>query len=155
MSNLRPTRTRAAIAGVAVVAALACAGCGASSGGGNPVSATKQITADWTAFFNTKTPTGKRIALLQDGSAFASTIQSQAGSVLAKQASAKVLSVRRTSSTTAAVTYDVLLSGSPVLKDQKGTAVLKHGSWEVGTSSFCALLHLEGGAPPACASAAG
>ncbi len=154
MGELRPTRTLMAVAGTVLVAAVACAGCGGSSGSGK-VPATKQISANWAAFFSAKTPTAHRITLLQDGTAFSAVIRAQAGSALAKQASAKVLDVHTTSTTTATVTYDILLSGSPVLKDQKGTAVLAHGTWQVGTASFCALLRLEGGAPPACASAAG
>ncbi len=154
MGDLRATRTTTAVAGMALVAAVAFAGCGGSSSSAK-VPATKQISANWAAFFSARTPTAQRITLLQDGSAFSAVIRAQAGSALAKQASAKVLDVHTTSATAATVTYDILLSGSPVLKSQKGTAVLQHGTWQVGTASFCALLRLEGAAPPACTSAAG
>jgi len=118
---------------------------GASSG-----SAVSQITANWTAFFSPKTPVSKRVSLLQNGSAFASTIQAQAGSALASTASAKVTKVTVTSASQAKVTYDVLLAGTPALKNQSGVAVLQNGTWKVGDASFCGLLTLENsGKPPA------
>jgi hypothetical protein len=74
-------------------------------------------------------------------------------------ASAKVIKVMVTSSFQAAVTYDILLSGTPVLINQKGTAVYQDGTWKVGDASFCGLLTLEAGGktsslPAACKSAA-
>jgi hypothetical protein len=67
-------------------------------------------------------------------------------------ASATVQSVTVTSPTEATVHYTVLLSGSPVLKNQKGTAVYQDGTWKVSTTSFCGLAALESGgkAPAAC-----
>jgi len=116
------------------------------------------ITTNWEAFFSPQTPVSQRVALLQDGSQFQSVIQSQAGSSLASQASAKVTKVTVTSPTQATVTYDILISGTPQLKNQTGTAVLENGTWKVGVSSFCGLLTLENGGktsglPAACASA--
>jgi len=116
------------------------------------------ITTNWEAFFSPQTPVSQRVALLQDGSQFQSVIQSQAGSGLAAQASAKVTKVTVTSPTQATVTYDILISGTPELKNQTGTAVLENGTWKVGVSSFCGLLTLENGGktsglPAACASA--
>jgi hypothetical protein len=119
---------------------------------------TTAITTNWEAFFNAKTPTTKRIALLQDGSQFAAVITSQAGSGLASLATAKVTHVTVNSPTQATVTYDILVSGTPQLKNQTGTAVLQDGTWKVGVSSFCGLLTLENagktsGLPAACKSA--
>jgi hypothetical protein len=110
------------------------------------------------AFFNSSTPTARRVALLQDGQAFANVIKAQAGSSLAKGASAKVTGVSVTSPTQAAVTYDILLGGAPVLSGKKGVAVLQDGTWKVGVASFCGLLTLENGGktsglPAACKSA--
>lgn len=117
------------------------------------------ITTNWEAFFNAKTPVSKRVSLLQDGSQFQSIIQAQAGTGLAALATAKVTHVTVTSSTEAAVTYDILLSGTPQLKNQMGVAVLQSGTWKVGVASFCGLLTLENagktsGLPAACKSAA-
>lgn len=119
---------------------------------------TTAITTNWEAFFNAKTPISKRIALLQDGSQFASVIRTQAGSGLASLATAKVTHVAVTSATQAKVTYDILVSGTPELKNQSGTAVLQNGTWKVGVASFCGLLALENsgktsGLPAACKTA--
>jgi len=118
----------------------------------------KAITANWTAFFNPKTSVAQRVKLLQDGSAFASVIQAQAGSALAGSASAQVVKVTVITTSEAAVTYNVLLAGTPALKNQAGTAVYEDGTWKVGDASFCGLLTLENagktsGLPAVCKSA--
>lgn len=113
--------------------------------------AVAEITANWIAFFNPKTPMAKRVSLLQNGSAFASNIQSSASFPGASSASAKVTKVTVTSATQANVTYSILLLGSPVpgLTNTKGVAVLEGGTWKVGDASFCVLLTLENsGKPP-------
>ena len=121
-------------------------------------STTTAIATNWEAFFNAKTPTSKRIALLQDGQQFASVIKADSGSGLAALATAKVTGVVVNSATQATVSYDILVSGTPELKNQTGTAVLQNGTWKVGVSSFCGLLELENsgktsGLPAACKSA--
>jgi hypothetical protein len=126
----------------------------AASAGG---SAAQQIKANWIAFFSAKTPTAKRISLLQDGQAFAKVIRSQAGSGLASQASAKVTKVTLVSSKQAKVGYSILVSGQPALPNQTGVAVLQGGTWKVGVASFCGLLTVENGGktsslPAACTS---
>jgi hypothetical protein len=118
-------------------------------------SADKQaITTNWTAFFNPKTPVTQRVDLLQNGSAFASIIRAQAGSALAGSASAQVVKVTVISTSEAAVTYNILVAGTPALKNQAGTAVYQDGKWKVGDASFCGLLTLEnsGKTPSACKS---
>lgn len=120
--------------------------------------AEKTIAANWVAFFNAKTPTSKRIALLQDGSAFATIIKSQAGSGLAGSASAKVTKVTVTTPAQAKVTYDILVGGQPALSGKTGVAVKQGGTWKVGVASFCGLLALEAGGktsglPSACKAA--
>jgi hypothetical protein len=118
----------------------------------------KAIAANWTAFFNPKTPVAQRVNLLQDGSSFASIIKAQASSSLASTASAQVTKVQVTTPSQAAVTYNILVAGTPALKDQAGTAVYQDGTWKVGVASFCGLLALENGGktsslPAACSSA--
>ena len=130
-----------------------------ASGSGSSSSAEQAITTNWEAFFNPQTPVAKRVSLLQDGQAMSSVIKAQAGSGLASQATAKVTKVTVTSPTQAKVTYTILLSGSPVLKNQAGVAVLQGGTWKVGLASFCGLLALENSGdtsslPAACSSAA-
>lgn len=155
------------------VLAVALAACGSSGGGSGasttpssaPVSssapaasapasssapapssaAASTIAANWTAFFNAKTPVAQRISLLEDGPDFAAIIRAQAGSGLASAASAKVTKVTVTSATQATVAYNILVAGQTALARQSGTAVLQAGTWKVGLSSFCSLLTLEAG----------
>jgi len=126
------------------------------SGGGSSAAVT-QITTNWEAFFNPKTPVTKRVSLLQNGQVFESIIQAQAGSPLAASATSSVSSVTVESPAQAKVLYSILVGGTPELKNQPGVAVFQNGIWKVGDQSFCALLTLEnsGKAPSACASAAG
>jgi hypothetical protein len=129
----------------------------ASSGSSATSADEKEITTNWEAFFNAKTPVAKRVSLLQDGSMFSSIIKSQAGSGLAAEATAKVTKVTLITTSEAQVTYDILVSGTPELKNQNGTAVLQGGIWKVGVASFCGLLTLENGGstsslPAACKS---
>jgi hypothetical protein len=126
-----------------------------SSGSSNTAADQTEITTNWEAFFNAKTPVAKRVSLLQDGSTFASIIKSQAGSGLAATATAQVTKVTVITSSEAEVTYSILVGGTPELKNQKGTAVLQAGTWKVGVASFCGLLTLENGGstsslPAAC-----
>jgi hypothetical protein len=126
-----------------------------SSGSSASAADEKEITANWEAFFNAKTPVAKRVSLLQDGSTFSSIIKSQAGSGLAAEATAQVTKVTMITSSEAQVTYSILVSGTPELKNQNGTAVLQDGTWKVGVTSFCSLLTLENGGstsslPAAC-----
>jgi hypothetical protein len=169
-----------AVAGGLAVLAVTLAACGSSSpsasGSSTPAAktsapatspapttssasgSTAAITTNWEAFFNAKTPDSKRVTLLQDGTEFASVIKSQSGSGLAALATAKVTHVTVNSPTQATVTYEILVSGTPELKNQTGTAVLEDGTWKVGVASFCGLLTLENagktsGLPAACKSA--
>jgi hypothetical protein len=126
-----------------------------SSGSAASAADQQEITTNWEAFFNAKTPVAKRVSLLQDGSTFSSIIKSQAGSGLAAEATAKVSKVTMITTSEAQVTYDILVSGTPELKNQNGTAVLQGGTWKVGVTSFCSLLTLENGGstsslPAAC-----
>jgi hypothetical protein len=119
-----------------------------SGGSSEPASGNGAIAAiktNWTKFFNAKTPTAQRIALLQNGSQFSSVINAQAGSPLALAATAKVTNVSLTGTTQAAVSYGILLSGKSALPGQTGVAVYQDGVWKVGDTSFCGLLKLEAG----------
>jgi hypothetical protein len=102
------------------------------------------IAHNWETFFKATTPVATRVSLLQDGTQFQSILKAQSGHGLAASASAKVTNVGMVSGTQADVTYNILISGSPVLSDQHGVAVLQNGTWKVGVASFCGLLHLEG-----------
>ena len=111
------------------------------------------IKQDWVTFFNPKTSVAAKEAILQNGSKFEALLKSQASNPTAATASASVQSVKITSPTGATIDYTILVSGSPVLKGQKGTAVYQDGTWKVSKTSFCGLAALENGgkAPAVCA----
>jgi hypothetical protein len=109
-----------------------------SSGTASPSVAA--ITANWEKFFGSSTPQSARLALLENGSKFASAVSAFAGSPLASAVSAKVVSVKLVSATEATVTYDLAAGGQTVEKDATGQAVYQDGTWKVGDSSFCGLL---------------
>jgi hypothetical protein len=114
------------------------------------------IKSAYESFFDGATAGSTKIGLLQNGQAFASVINAQAGGSMSKSASAKVTSVMVNSTgTQAAVKYSIYLAGQSVLPNQTGVAVKSGGKWLVGDSSFCALLALENGgkAPSVCSSA--
>lgn len=157
MPHLRHYRRFAlapALAAVMIVPGMIVTGCGsggkpsAHKGAGSPVA---QITANWEAFFSGRTPAAKKVSLVQDGSAFATVINAQAGSGMAKSVAAKVSKVTVAASGKAAtVRYSITMGGKAALSNQTGQAVKQAGTWKVGTASFCALLALEGTKPPAC-----
>lgn len=107
--------------------------------------AIQAIETNWTKFFNAKTPIPQRIALLENGQKFAPVIKAQAGSTLARLATAKVTHVTLTGTDQAAVTYSILVGGKTGLGGQPGVAVYQDGVWKVGDTSFCGLLKLENG----------
>ena len=125
----------------------------ASASALSTAAAAAQITANWEKFFNANTPTAQRVALLQNGSQFATAISSL--SHLVSGLGATVTSVTVTSPTTATVKYNLTASGSSLLSGQTGKAVYVNGTWVVGDASLCGLLKLvPGGSTPAvCTSA--
>ncbi|HEX6932092.1 MAG TPA: hypothetical protein VF162_08120, partial [Streptosporangiaceae bacterium] len=126
--------------------------------GGEPTSGAGAVAAiekNWATFFNAKTSTSKRLALLQDGDKLAAVIKAQSTNPLATTASAKVSHVSLTGTDQASVTYSILVSGQAVLSGRQGTAIYQDGVWKVGLASFCDLLKLENagkssGLPAAC-----
>ena len=158
MRGARPWRAaKGTVMGIVLTVALVLTSLGlgplaapAAASRRHQASAITQIRASWTTFFRGTTPAAKKIALVQDGKAFAKIITAQARSGLASVASAKVARVTLVSKTKASVDYTVLLAGKPALKNARGTALyLQHG-WKVSDQSFCALLGLEGLKPAVC-----
>ncbi|HET9966922.1 MAG TPA: hypothetical protein VFQ68_01725 [Streptosporangiaceae bacterium] len=165
MRSLHWPGLRRAWAALAAAGCLALAACG---GGGStpaasaspkptatatrpaePVSgaaAVAAITANWKTVFNGKAPIPRRLALVQNGSQLAAFIEAQAKTSFgqaAKGSSAKVTSVLISSPTQATVHWDLLLLGTPLLKNQVGNAVYLDGVWKVSIASFCGLAYLE------------
>ena len=125
----------------------------ASSQATSGAAAAAAIKQDWVTFFNPKTSVAAKEAILENGSKYEALLKSQASNPTAATASASVQSVKITSPTGATIDYTILVSGSPVLKGQKGTAVYQDGTWKVSKTSFCGLAALENGgkAPAVCA----
>jgi hypothetical protein len=155
---------RQAAATLAVTGCLILAACG--SGGGNSHPSTKPrhpkptttaepasgpaavaaITANWKTVFNGKASIPSRLDLLQDGQQVAAFVEAQAKTsfgAAAAGSTATVSAVKITSPSQATVDYEVLLLGTPLLKNQVGTAVFLNGTWKVGIASFCGLTYLE------------
>ena len=104
------------------------------------------ITANWKTVFNGKAPIPQRLALVQDGSQVAAFVQAQAKTSFGQAATgstATVSAVTITSPSQATVHYQVLLLGTPLLKNQVGTAIYQDGIWKVAIASFCGLAYLE------------
>ena len=104
------------------------------------------ITANWKTVFNGKAPIPSRLALVQDGPQVAAFVEAQAKTTFGAAAAgstATISSVTIASPTQATVHYEVLLLGTPLLKNQVGTAVYLDGVWKVAIASFCGLAYLE------------
>jgi len=150
-------RRKMAFVGVSLmVAGAVMAACGSTASGtiesnAKPPSPKTQIQRAFVTFFDGTAPARTKIKLLQNGSQFATVIDAQAKSSIAKGTSAKVSKVTIISPATASVVYTIYLGGQPALKDQSGEAVKLSGAWKVGDASFCGLISLEGTKVPACA----
>jgi hypothetical protein len=166
MLSLHWPRLRQASAALAATACLILVGCG---GGGHPNSAKSvsphptvtaptaaeptsgpaavaAIRANWETVFNGKAPIPRRLALLQDGPQVAAFVEAQATTsfgAAAAGSTATISSVTISSPLQATVDYEVLLLGTPLLKNQVGTAVYLNGIWKVAIASFCGLTYLE------------
>jgi hypothetical protein len=103
------------------------------------------------AFFDPATPTATKLTLLQNGSKFSAVLAGEATNAQAKETAAQVTAVTVNGST-ASVTWNLLLSGFPVVKAQQGQALLNNGTWQVADASFCGLLSLQPPVPAACKS---
>ncbi|HEY6312853.1 MAG TPA: hypothetical protein VIY52_18915 [Streptosporangiaceae bacterium] len=161
MRSLHWPGVRHASAAVAATGCLILAACG---GGGSPASpkpaagtttaaepaggpaAVAVITANWKTVFNGKASIPSRLALVQDGPQVAAFVEAQAKTsfgAAAAGSTATVSSVTITSPSQATVHYEVLLLGTPLLKNQVGTAVYLDGIWKVAIASFCGLAYLQ------------
>jgi hypothetical protein len=152
------TLTACALAAVLATTTAACGGSSNSSSAATSSSreptVTEAVTTTYQRFFDGSTTADQKIALLENGQAFAATIKAQAGSSMAKSTTATVSNVASSGTDHADVTYTILFNGKPALAGQSGTAVRTGGTWKVTAATFCALLTLEGNPPPVCATAA-
>jgi hypothetical protein len=135
------------------LATLIVAGCGSS---GSSVSPTAAITATWVSFFG---PTGNANQVQGMDAQLKPDYTKSRGGSLGKGSSARVLSVQTESSAAckavqvpspcAKVTYDILINGTVALPNATGYATKQGGQWYVSKNTFCTLISLEDGSPPA------
>ena len=164
MRSLHWPGLRQASAALAATGCLILAACGGGGGSHHPTgpkptasattaaeptsgpAAVAAITANWKTVFNGKAPIPSRLALVQDGPQVAAFVEAQAKTsfgAAAAGSTATVSSVMITSPSQATVHYEVLLLGTPLLKNQVGTAVYLNGIWKVAIASFCGLAYLQ------------
>ncbi|WMX49055.1 hypothetical protein [Streptomyces roseicoloratus] len=116
----------------------------------DPAAAEAEVTRNWTAFFDPKTPAAERVKLLENGESMAPVLGAFAGDKNAQQTSVKVKEVTFTSPTGADVTYDLLVAGNTALPDAKGTSVLQNDTWKVSVKTLCGLVQVSGATVPGC-----
>ncbi|MFJ4781157.1 hypothetical protein [Streptomyces sp. NPDC088762] len=158
----------AVLAGVSVLA-----GCSSDSGSGadgsaplvgapvaqtggpaDPAAARAQIEKNWAALFDPEVTAGEKAGLVQNGELIQPLLEGLADRSGADKVSAEVTEVVFTSPTGARVTYDLLVSGFPVLDGRTADMVLEDGVWKVSTRTLCGLAELRGssttlpGCPP-------
>ena len=150
-------RTRSFVAVIAM--GLALAACG--GGGQSTADAQKEISANWTSFFNgANSDTTAKAKLLQDASTLQAAIAAAAANPTEKAVSANVKSVELLkgnsctsiglTSPCAKVTYDIVSNGNTLLPGATGNAVRQKGKWVVSKGTFCSLLSLAGPKPQGC-----
>ncbi|RDI53074.1 hypothetical protein [Nocardia mexicana] len=147
----------AACALTTLLSATACGGSDEKSGPTDPTGAptvTEAVTQSYERFFDGATGAEEKMALLENGRAFADIMKAQADSPMAKATTATVSGVASTGTDHAEVNYTILMGGKPALANQQGAAIYQDGGWKVTAATFCALLTLQGNPPPVCAAAA-
>ena len=103
-------------------------------------------------FLDLKIPVEQKVNLIQDGPDFLTAMQAEAKNPQAATVSLQVSDVKITSDKLAQVTYTILVSGSPLLPNQKGYAVKENGTWKIAGVTFCGLLNAQSptAVPPVC-----
>ncbi|MFG2644034.1 hypothetical protein ACGFYP_24055 [Streptomyces sp. NPDC048370] len=163
----RGRRSRSSFAALAAASALVLApvlaGCGDDDTAGDPVAtetvasepadpaaAKAEITKNWAAFFDPKTPVAERAKLLENGEQMRPALEALLGNQAASQATAKVKVIEFTSPNDANVTYDLLVAGTMAVPDSKGTSVFQEDTWKVSVKTLCGLAQLSGATVPGC-----
>lgn len=160
------TRPRGALcAGAAVAAAglMVLAGCsssgpagasstGASRSSGTPAdpATTKAIATAYASFFDPRASIAVTERYLQHGAELKSAVQAQSHNPQASGLSARVTKVTLLSPNSAAVRFDLLSGGKPLLPNTPGNAARENGQWKVAAKTFCDLVRLTGHPPAAC-----
>jgi hypothetical protein len=116
------------------------------SGPADAAAARREIETNWERFFDPKTSTKDKQAVLENGERMGPVLQAFSGDQRGGQVQAKVTKVAFTEPTAADVTYTLMLNGATALPDASGTAVEQDGTWKVSVNTLCALVQLSGNA---------
>ncbi|KOG43490.1 hypothetical protein [Streptomyces resistomycificus] len=108
--------------------------------------AEQEVKENWRKFFDPKTSTEDKQAVLENGEQMGPVLEAFSGDERGGQVQAEVTKVAFTSATAADVTYTLLLNGATALPDAAGTAVEEDGTWKVSVNTLCALVQLSGNA---------
>jgi ABC-type transport system substrate-binding protein len=126
----------------------------AASSAGTATSAdaatTAAVTKAYETFFNYKTGAAASQQYLQLGDKFAPALAQQAKTAAAQKISVKVSKVELQSPHIAKVTFTLYGGTNALLPNNPGLAVMEDGSWKVAAQTFCALVQIQGAAPPQC-----
>lgn len=118
------------------------------SGPADTAAAEKEIRENWRKFFDPKTSTEDKQAVLENGELMGPVLAAFSGDERGGQVQAEVEKVEFTSPTEANVTYTLLLEGATALPDAAGTAVEEDGTWKVSVKTLCGLVALSGNESP-------
>ncbi|MDN3022046.1 hypothetical protein [Streptomyces sp. S.PB5] len=117
-----------------------------ASGPADRAAAEKEVKENWEKFFDPKTSTKQKQAVLENGEAMGPVMAAFSGDERGAQVQAEVTEVEFTAPTKATVTYALLMNGATALPNTTGTAVEDDGTWKVSVSTLCALVALSGNA---------
>ena len=116
------------------------------SGPADRAAAEKEIKENWRKFFDPKTSTKDKQAVLENGDGMGPVMRAFSGDQRGGQVEAQVTEIEFTKPTEATVTYTLLLNGATALPGATGTAVDEDGTWKVSVNTLCALVQLSGNA---------
>ncbi|WP_436801432.1 hypothetical protein [Streptomyces griseorubiginosus] len=116
------------------------------SGPADAAAAQREIKTNWEKFFDPKTSTKDKQAVLENGDEMGPVLQAFSGDQRGGQVKAQVTKVEFTKPDQATVTYTLLLNGATALPKASGTAVEEDGTWKVSVNTLCALVQLSGNA---------
>lgn len=111
---------------------------------------TAAVTKAYTTFFGGTKDPAVLVADLQNGTKLAGPLATEAKNPTAATLTAKVTKVTLENPHVADVTFTLLSSGSVLLADQPGKAVLVDGHWTLAAATFCGLVLASGATPPEC-----
>jgi len=123
-----------------------------SPAAGTPADAatTAAVTKAYTTFFGGTKDQAALVADLQNGDKLTAALALEAKNPTAATLTATVSKVVLENPHVADVTFTLLSSGSPLLTDTPGKAVLVDGTWKLAAATFCGLVAASGTTPPAC-----